>query len=97
MTGCKRKTQSASVKDFYALIGKKLISDLVSEGIINERFVRDLSIREEYENLIATGIKSKDARKMLSEKLFTPFNGDKFCLGEKNIEKIIYLNNPIKH
>ena len=52
MAECKRKTKSLKVKDIYANIGKKFIYDLTIIGLINERTLRDLTVREEYEFLL---------------------------------------------
>jgi len=90
MQGCKKECTTES--EFFAKLGRKVFLIMVEEGFVNERIARDIMIKEEYKKLIDSGIRSKEARKLLSERLYTTTKGEKYYLGVKNIEKIIYSN-----
>jgi hypothetical protein len=90
MQGCKKECSENF--DFFAKLGRKVFLIMVEDGLVNERIARDIMIKEEYKKLIDSGIKSKEARKLLSERLYTTAKGEKYYLGVKNIEKIIYSN-----
>jgi hypothetical protein len=85
-----KKSKSKNDYELFAAIGKKIVTMLISEGLISERIIRDMLIREDYKKLIESGVKSKEARRILTENSYMTSNGIKYFLGEKNIEKIIY-------
>jgi hypothetical protein len=88
MKGTAKKTSGDLA--IYSKIGRSVVEILITEGLIKERVIRDITIRENYKQLVESGKRSKEARKLLSEVIYVAQNGDKYLLGKKNIEKIIY-------
>lgn len=64
-----------------------LFKVLASHNLISENALRDATIKKEFSELRATGKRVFDIMEEL---------GDKHCLSEKSIDRIVYPGNKIK-
>lgn len=67
--------------EIFIEIGKAAYKILTDRGLVPELQIRDEAIREEYNDLRRSGVKGSEAREQLA---------DKYFLGMKAIEKILY-------
>lgn len=60
------------------------LKELRADGLLDETAIRNYKIRQHHALLMETGMHNNKAIEYLS---------DRYCLGDKSIEKIIYRNN----
>lgn len=78
------------MQNVFEEVGRELVNLLTKKGYLDHRVKRDLEMREEFITLKKQGKSKEEALKILSDKPYCHPNGDRYYIGQKAVEKIVY-------
>jgi hypothetical protein len=75
-------------------VGQLVINTLIERKVVSYTYLRNEAVKRMFRDLKSKGIRSKEARSIIEKTPFITTDGRKYFLTDKNIQKIIYADEP---